>query len=74
MLQKLGVTVDTPYFTVDGVKVFTIYDPPHTIPLRMGETILNQLVLTWMANRSGGKLVRNYTGMTARGKSGCVRS
>ena len=31
MLRQLGVTIDKPYFIVDDIKVFVIYDPPHAI-------------------------------------------
>ena len=31
MLNKLGVTKETPYFEVDGERVYVIWDPPHCI-------------------------------------------
>ncbi|XP_033502419.2 uncharacterized protein LOC117269502 [Epinephelus lanceolatus] len=31
MLTRLGVTKDQPYFDVDGIRIFCMWDPPHLI-------------------------------------------
>ena len=67
MLARLGVTKEQPYFEVDNIEVFCLWDPLHLI-----KNIRTTAALHWMEMKSPGLFWKIYMLTTTDRRSDCV--